>query len=467
MSVRLPLPSAVRRFCPELLAVLLAVGTFGAAAPSSAPPLTGSNLQAAIDAQPGRPLHLPAGEYRLDRPLEFRVSGGGLHGEGTLIQTNNDADIVRIVGADHVRIEGISLIREQPVFFKSARAVFAERSHHLILRHLTVRGNRASPAAILLYECDYATLEGCSVIDFKTVTIDDRMKNDLYRYAFRALDGHGMYLRLCRAPRILRNRIIETELRATEEVMRRHDLGLLVDRAPELGRLASYGVRDGRAFIWHQGGGIALSGATRTAHALVDGNFIENAAQGMDLHADFLIVTNNHVTNAYMGMKVFHGGRGVVIANNVFHRPAKYGLLLRPGSESWPASPAADGRPAREENVQRGFVVANNVITDMGYGDEHWHVWNDDPAESSPVAIKIGTGPLPSNPRLADLILQGNIVHDHGRDGVLVDGRVEHPAPRYKWALWFDEEWRAANVRLSANILHPGSLGVSNLPIEP
>jgi hypothetical protein len=141
--------------------------------------------------------------------------------------------------------------------------------------------------------------------------------------------------------------------------------------------------------------------------------------------------------------------------------------MLRPGSESWEASAATETRPAREENVQRGIVIANNVIADMGYGDEHWRLWNDDPGESSPVAIKVGTGPLPHNPRLMDLVIQGNIVYDCGRDGILVDGKPVVAPPRYKWAIWFDDEWRAENVRMNANILHPGSEGISNLPVQP
>lgn len=424
-------------------------------------------VQAAIDAAPAQPLHLPAGVYRLEAPLVFTTDGGGIFGEGTLLQTNPDADIIQVKGAKHVRIEGITLLRENPEFFKSARAIWGERSHHLTLRNLTVRGNRASPAAVLLNECNYATLEGCTVIDYKTITIDDRMKNDLYRYAFRAIDGHGFYLRLCGGARIIRNRIIETELRPTEEIMRRHELGKIVNRAAELGSLASYGVKDNFAFIWHQGGGIALSGATATTMTLVDGNYVENAAQGMDLHSDFMIVTNNHVTNSYMGMKVFHGGRGVVIANNIFHQPGKYGLMLRPGSESWDASAATATQPAREENVERGFIIANNIISDMGYGDEHWRLWNDDPSETSPVPIKIGSGPLERNPRLRDVIITGNLVYDRGRDKVLVDGQPVVVPPRYKWAIWFDEEWRVENVRMSNNIFHPGEKGVSNLPITP
>ena len=226
-------------------------------------------------------------------------------------------------------------------------------------------------------------------------------------------------------------------------------------------------MEDGFAFIWHQGVGIGVSGPDVTAHTLIEGNFVENAAQAFDVHSDFMVVTNNQITNCYTGIKVFHGSRGVVVSNNTIHRPGKYGIMLRPGSEAWEASAATAEKPAREENVQRGLIVANNVITDMGYDDEHWRLWNDDPTEASPVGIKVGTGPLATNPRYRDLIFQGNIIHDHGQDGILVDGKPTVLQPRYKWAIWFDEEWRVENVRMSGNIFAPGEKGISNLPIEP
>jgi hypothetical protein len=433
--------------------------------PASGP--TTPSLQEQLDASPGTPLHLPAGEYRLTEPLVFKTSGSGLFGEGTIIQTNDDADIIQVVGADHVRLEGITLLRENPRFEKSARAIWAEGSSFLTVRNVTVRGNRASPTTVLLNECHYSTVEGCTIIDYKTVTIDDRMKDDLYRYAFRAIDGHGIIVRHSSGTRLIRNRIIETSLRPTEAVMREHDLGRIVDRAPELGPLASYGVKEGFAFIWHQGAGIGVQGPSRTALTLIEGNYIENAAQALDVHSDFMIVTNNHITTCYTGIKVFHGSRGVIISNNIIHRPAKYGIMLRPGSGSWsPTAPQIDAL-ARGENVQRGLIIANNLITDMGYDDEHWRLWNDDPTETSPVGIKVGTGPLPSNPRFRDLILQGNLIHDHGQDGILIDGTIVQPPPRYKWAIWFDEEWPVENVRMSGNIFHAGEKGVSNLPIAP
>jgi hypothetical protein len=168
-----------------------------------------------------------------------------------------------------------------------------------------------------------------------------------------------------------------------------------------------------------------------------------------------------------MGMKAFHGARGVVISNNVFHKPGKYGILLRPGSSSHHTEESTSDRPARDENVERGIIIANNIITDQGYGHESWRLWNADPSETSPVGIKVGTGPLETNPRLMDLIIEGNMIYDRGRDLVIENGKAVRPTPRYKWAIWFDDPWRVENLKMANNIFHPGEKGVSNLPIEP
>jgi hypothetical protein len=446
---------------------LLAIATLSIHAATPRPG-DGASIQSALDAHPGLPIDLPAGIYEIDRPIRITTDGSGLVGHGTIIQTNKDAAILLIEGADHVRIEGITLQRRHQELGKDARGIRAENAHHLRIANVSVFGNRAKTAAVRLLNCDYPTMESCSVVDYKTIAVDNRMKDDLYRYAFNAIDGHGILMTGCIGPRLLRNRVIETELIPTPEVKKRHDLGKMVDRAEKLGELASYGVSaDGFVFIWHQGAAVSVNQATRTAFALIEGNHIENGAQGMDLHGDFMIVTNNHVTNCYMGMKAFHGARGVIISNNIFHKPGKYGILLRPGSNSSGVDTEGPGSPVGQENVERGIIIANNIITDQGYGHESWRLWNSDPSETAPVGIKIGTGPMEINPRLMDLIIEGNMIYDRGRDLVMLDGKAVDPGPRYKWAIWFDDEWRVQNVKMANNIFHPGEKGVSNLPIEP
>jgi hypothetical protein len=168
-----------------------------------------------------------------------------------------------------------------------------------------------------------------------------------------------------------------------------------------------------------------------------------------------------------MGMKAMHGSRCVLIVNNVFQAPGKYGILLRPGSESWYANSAEKDQPPREANVERGIIIANNIISDMGYGDEHWRLWNNNPDLSYPVVFKMGYGPFEKNPAMTDVIIQGNIVYDRGRDKILVEGIPKKVQPRYKWTVWFDEELEPDGFHFRNNIFHPGTEGVSNKPINP
>ena len=66
-----------------------------------------------------------------------------------------------------------------------------------------------------------------------------------------------------------------------------------------------------------------------------------------------------------------------------------------------------------------------------------------------------------------DVLLAGNIVLDAGVDELPLPGVPEARPPLYKWALWYDEAPVARNVRVQANILHPGRQGVSNRPPTP
>jgi len=434
------------------------------------------SIQQALRANPGRMVFVPAGEYRIKEPIKITTDGGGLYGFGTIIQENPDEHILVVKNARDVRIRDLTLTRPDGPWGKSARAVDVNNCRSVWFKDLKILNNRSTIASVELRNSHYCRVQGCEIINYKTITVDDRMDIDLYRYAFNAIDGHGIMVIDCDAAHIVRNHIIEQELRGTKEIQAKYELGKIVKRAAELGPLAQYGVEDGFAVIWHQGAGMRVTGKgadvrlasdRQTSFTLIDGNYIENAAQGLDLHTDHVVVTNNCVTNAYMGIKAMHGSRNVLITNNVFQAPGKYGILLRPGSGSHFAEPAEPSRPARGADVERGIIVANNIISDMGYGDEHWRLWNDDPKLSYPVAIKLGYGPLEKNPPMKDVIFEGNIVYDRGRDEVIVDGEPKVVPPRYKWAVWFDEKLLAEGFVFRGNIFHPGAKGVSNRQLTP
>lgn len=425
------------------------------------------SVQEALDANPGRMIFLPDGEYRITEPIRISADGSGLYGFGTIIQENPDEHILVVEDARNVIIRDLTLTREEVIYGKHPHAVFVVNGQSVRLENLKILNNRSTLTAVYLKKSDYCSVQDCEIINYKTIRIDDRINNELYRYAFNAIDGHGLMLMDCSAANIIRNRIIEKELHATKELKEKYELGKIVKRAEELGPLAKYGVEDNFVVIWHQGAGMRVTGLNETRFNLIDGNYIENVAQGIDLHSDHVIVTNNRITNAYMGMKAMHGSRGVIIANNVFQSPGKYGILLRPGSASHFASSAEANRPAREANVESGIIVSNNIIADMGYGDEHWRLWNNDPDLSYPVVIKLGYGPLEKNPPMRDVIIEGNIIYDSGRDSVLVDGKPQIMPPRYKYAVWFDEEFIPEGIHFRNNIFHPGTEGISNKELTP
>ena len=84
-------------------------------------------------------------------------------------------------------------------------------------------------------------------------------------------------------------------------------------------------------------------------------------------------------------------------------------------------------------------------------------------------------GQLPTNPPLTDVLVQGNMVYDTGRDQMLVDGAPKVEAPRYQYAVYIGP-WSShaepgptypKGLHFSGNLFHAGTLGLSNTPLEP
>jgi hypothetical protein len=196
------------------------------------------------------------------------------------------------------------------------------------------------------------------------------------------------------------------------------------------------------------------------------GNYIENAAQGIDIQSDHVIVSQNIVYNAAVGMKAMHGSRNVLILGNQFNRCNAHAILLQPGAashaagEGVPANGVAAGSPA---NIDGASIIANNIVTDFGYGDSNW-IWGNERD-----VICLESGQTPQNPALEDVMVDGNVVYDQGRDGIVVDGKATKVPPRYRYALLITGSSPAAKgpvrTRIYKNILDPGSWGVSNVKI--
>ena len=144
-----------------------------------------------------------------------------------------------------------------------------------------------------------------------------------------------------------------------------------------------------------------------------------------------------------------------------------WGILLNPGASSHAAGPASEGKEARPANVDAGIIIANNIITDFGYGHEFWNWGGKSEAHDGSYAIAFLAGQLESNPPLTDILVQGNLVYDTGRDGIVTgSGEIANEGPRYKWAVCIEPGGKApVNMRFEANLLRPGTSGIANVEL--
>jgi hypothetical protein len=74
---------------------------------------------------------------------------------------------------------------------------------------------------------------------------------------------------------------------------------------------------------------------------------------------------------------------------------------------------------------------------------------------------------LPENPVMADVIVQGNVVYDTGKDQVLVDGVPQTVPPRYEYAVFIAPDPKPQGIVFTNNVFHPGRGGISNITLEP
>jgi hypothetical protein len=137
-----------------------------------------------------------------------------------------------------------------------------------------------------------------------------------------------------------------------------------------------------------------------------------------------------------------------------------------PGAASHAAMalPAANpGAKPAEANVDGGTIVANNIISDFGYGKSRW-IWEGHDC----CPIRLDAGQKPDNPPLVDVVLQGNVVYDTGRDGALMDGVPRIAPPRYKYAVYVATgHGGPRGLHFANNLVHAGTVGISNVDLKP
>lgn len=408
------------------------------------------SIQAALDANPGQVIFLPPGNYEINEKIRIRTDNSGLWGPGRIVQTNPDQPILEIENASGVRIRDLTLTRPDDREETACEGVIALKCQELVVESIRVLDNRTRSGAIVLRECQAAEIRNCLVKNYMRISIDDRTGSDDWGYAFHCIDGTGIVVKHSTGTLIQGNRVVEENLLPTPEFQEKYHLGEFVKKNAVKGTIISQKVWD-EEYVdnWHQGSAIIVSSPDVSDYTRILGNSIENAAQGIDIHSDHVIIAQNIVNNAFMGMKAMHGSRNVIVIGNQFSKNDLWSIGMMPGAASRASSPALPGQDAVTPNVDGGSIIANNIISDFGYGHAHW-VWGDD---GTP--IKFDRGQKPENPPLADVVVQGNVVYD--------TGRAEGTEPRYRYAVIVPSEVKG--IRFSGNVLHPGRDGVSNVEL--
>ncbi|WP_395742157.1 nitrous oxide reductase family maturation protein NosD [Prosthecobacter sp.] len=414
-------------------------------ATSSAADLSVANyksIQEALKANPNRMVFVPAGDYPITEKIRIRGDRSGLFGPGRIIQQSADQPIIEIENANGAEVRDLTLTRPEGKMESRNEGIIAIKCRDLVVENVRVIDNRSPAGAITVRESKDTRISRCVVRNYMRVSIDDRTGNKELGYAFNCTDGTGISVSYSTGTLIEGNRVIEDNFVPTPEVKTKFKLGDFVKKNAEKGAIINQQMWDANyTDAWQQGSGIIVTAPEISDLTRVIGNHIENAGQGLDIHSDHVIVSQNIITNAFIGMKAMHGSRNVLITGNQFVRNSLWAIGLMPGAAAHPAT--AD----KPENSDGGSIISNNIISDFGYGDAHW-IWGD---ERSP--IKFDDGQQPDDPPLTDVIISGNFIHCSGK-------------PRYKYAVVIPGGTNSPRgLHFSNNLFHPGTQGVCNIEL--
>jgi hypothetical protein len=418
-----------------LLLIFCAAGRPATGQPSSA---DYPSIQAALDAHPGQIVWVPSGDHLITEKIRIRGERSGLAGPGRILQQNPAQPVIEIENATAAEIRDITLSRPVDQAETDKEGIIAIGCRDLVIENVRVIDNRSRAATIALRDCRDARVSRCLIRNYMRVSVDDRTGSPDWGYAFQCTDGTGIGVNQSVGTLIEGNRVVEDRLVPTPETKERHRLGDFVKKNPEKGAIVNQKVWDaGYTDNWQQGSAIIVTGPTVSELTRILGNHIENAAQGIDLHCDRVIVSQNIVANSFIGMKAMHGSNHVLITGNQFTRNSLWAIGLMPGAGATAGNP--DG----------GSIIANNIISDFGHGDAHW-IWG---VERSP--LKFDSGQQADDPPLTDVIVQGNVIHRSGE-------------PRYQYAVIIaGGPDGPQGLRFSNNLFHPGSGGVANVELTP
>jgi hypothetical protein len=344
-------------------------------------------------------------------------------------------------------------------------AVLINKCAGATLAGLQILDNWANANAISVAESPRCQVRDCLVQNYSRIAIDDRTKTSFLGYAFTCIDGTGISVSGCVGAMIIHNRVVETRMLPTPELKAKYNLGKFVKKNAVKGWHISQEAWDAEYFNgWHQGSAIVVnSGETGDCIQLL-GNYVENAAQGIDIHGDHVILANNIINNSFIGMKAVHGSRNVLIAGNQFSKNDLWSIGLMPGTASHEAGQGVELSGGRRSspvaNVDGYSIIANNIISDFGYGSAHWN-WPSNLGNLSPVRLGTNGFAEQGKPPVRDVIVQGNVIYDTGRDQILVDGKPQVEPPRYAYAVRIAEgKDKPPGLIFADNLFHPGTAGV-------
>jgi hypothetical protein len=396
-----------------------------------------------------------------------------LAGFGRILQMNKNAAIVRVENVKDVTLRDLTFARAADSEDTAEPGVYLEHADNVRVEGVKVIDNHSYAGSIRLRNCSYSRIENCYILNYKRIGIDDRTRSPELGYAFQCIDGTGISVGDCLGTMILDNRVIEQRLLPTRENMEKYGLGKLIEgKMPtKFGHLGAGVQKAGMAKHWHQGSAILVSGPETTTFSRISGNYIENAAQGMDIHSDNFICTDNTVNRGMMGMKAMHGSRYGIIARNIFSHVDNWGIMLGPGTASHAAQAAAGDKPARNSNSDGSIIISNNVISDFGRGLEFWNWAGDGPDAASTAVFRFEHGQELSNPPLSNVLVEGNLI-TNSEEELGPDGAAIHPKPRYNYAVLIDaapkdsnEHHYPMNIKVVNNLFIAGQQGISTVPI--
>ncbi len=426
------------------------------------------SIQAALDANPGRLVYVPAGDHVVERAVRVMTANGGLWGAGRIIQNNPKAAIVEVANAPGAQVRDLILTRADGVQDTDQAGLAVTGSPGAVVANVTVINNWSAKASILFDGCDRMELRDCLVRDYGCIAIDDRTEPGsnsgvVFGYAFRCINGTGINILRTRGGLIVNNRIVENRLPPTPEIKEKYQLGKFVKKNAQKGDLVPQATWDAEYVnIWRQGSALHVGSGKTSDYLQILGNYVENAQQGFDIQGDHVILANNIVTDAGHGMKATHGSRNTLISGNQFAKVDLWGIGLMAGLAAHEAGRLPSKGPAAVgENVPGYSIVAHNIISDFGFGKIHWNWPASDRIGPAPIQFE-GNG-IDGTPVLRDVIINGNVTYNPGSDGILVDGHPQVEKARYRFAVKVETGKRApVNLQFSNNLFDPGLEGEMN-----